>query len=185
MAEDNQINCVAVPRGYIYHFDFDREIEESEEYTNFFTILREASPEDVVYIHINSPGGRVDTTVQIVNAIATTDATVVTCAEGLVASAAALVFFSGQAFQVGAHCEFLIHTGSCGQFGKLSDHLSAAQFANERIRRFYEDVLGGFLTEEELQAVSRGEEFFLFSEDVAERIQRVIETNEEEQKEDE
>jgi ATP-dependent Clp protease, protease subunit len=183
--EENQINCIAVPNGYTYHFDLDRDIGGSEEFTNFFTILREASPEDIIYLHINSPGGSLDTTVQIINAIGSTKATVVTSAEGLVASGAAVVFFSGDAFQVGSHCEFLVHTGSSGSIGKVSDHLSAAQFANERIRRLYEDVLGGFLTEEELTSISRGEEFFMSSEDVVERIQNVMEQKEEETQESE
>lgn len=174
-----QIRCTAVPQGTTYHFDLNCDIEDPEQFGDFFTILREASPEDLVFIHINSAGGCFDTTVQIVNAMDRTQATVVTSAEGLVASGAACVFFSGHAFQIGKHCEFLIHTGSSRMSGKINDTMSCVAFTIKRIKEFYEDVLGEFLTEEELGLVERGEEFFLTSSEVEERISLSIKQTEE------
>lgn len=173
--ETEQIRCTAEPQGTTYHFDLNCDIECPEQFEDFFTILRQAGPEDLVFIHINSAGGSLDTSVQIVNAIDGTQATVVTSAEGLVASGAACIFFSGHAFQIGKHCEFLIHTASGGHSGKINDTMTSVGFSIRRIKEFYEDVLGTFLTQEELDLVSRGEEFFLTSEEVTERINNVIE----------
>lgn len=176
--EIEQIRCTAVAQGTIYHFDLDCDIGSPEQFSDFFSILREASQADIIIVHINSPGGDLDTTVQIVNAIETTQATVITSAEGLVASGAACVFFSGHAFQIGKHCEFLIHTASGGHSGKLNDTMTSVGFSIKRIKTFYEDVLGDFLTAEELDLVSRGEEFFLTSEEVEERIHAAAEKGE-------
>lgn len=174
-----QIRCTAVPQGTTYHFDLNCDIEDPEQFGDFFTILREASQEDLVFLHINSAGGCFDTTVQIVNAIDSTQAMVVTSAEGLVASGAACIFFSGHAFQIGKHCEFLIHTGSSRHSGKINDTMSCVAFTVKRVKDFYQDVLGTFLTEEELDLVSRGEEFFLTSKEVEERINKALEQTEE------
>lgn len=185
MDEIKQIDCVAVPQGYTYHFDLNCPIEDPGQFSNFFTILREASPDDIVFIHINSPGGSLDTTVQILNAMNTTKSTIVTSAEGMVASGAAVIFFSGHAFQIAEHCEFLIHTASGGNAGKISDNLTSVRFSVERLKHLYETVLGGFLKEEELEWIARGEEFFLTSEQVTERINTFIEEQQEEKEESE
>lgn len=177
--DENQISCVAVPQGTTYHFDLDCDIGFPDQFSDFFTILRQASPDDVVFIHINSPGGSLDTTVQILHSIKQTSATVVTSAEGMVASGAAIIFFSGDAFQVADHCEFLIHTASSGSGGKISDTLSSVNFQVKRIKKLYEDVLGGFLLEEELDWIARGEEFYLNSEEVVERITLFAEAQQE------
>lgn len=182
--ETKQINHYAVPAGVEHHFDLTYEIGDPEEFQDFFTILRQAGPDDLVYIHINSPGGRLDTTIQIINAMGECQAPIVTSAEGDVASGAAIIFFSGDAFKIGDHCEFLIHTASAGSIGKISDNLSAVRFAVDRLNKLYKSVLGGFLTEEELDWIGRGEEFYLSSEDVKERIQAYMDQMEQEEEEE-
>lgn len=182
--EIEQIDHYATPIGVEHHFSIVSEIEGPESFSDFFAILRQAGEEDVVYLHINSPGGRLDTTVQIINAMNECRAPVVTCAEGDIASGAAIIFFSGDAFKIASHCEFLIHTASGGNLGKISDNLSSVKFAVKRMEHLYEEVLGGFLTEEELTWVSRGEEFYLSSEDVKERIQGYMDRREQEEEED-
>lgn len=178
--ETKQISHYATPAGVTHHFHLNCAIEEPDQFEDFFAILSEAGPDDVVFIHINSIGGCLDTTVQILHAINTTPATVVTSAEGLVASGAAVVFFSGAAFQIADHCEFLVHTASGGNLGKISDNLSAVRFQVERLNNLYKSVLGGFLSEEELDWIARGEEFYMSSEDVRDRINAYIESMEEE-----
>jgi len=185
MSEVQEMNHYAVPMGIRHHFDLDFDIEESSQFSNFFSILREAGPEDVVYVHINCNGGSIDTTVQIVNAIKNSSATVITSAEGMVASGAAIIFFSGDAFQIGDHCQFLVHTASGGGPGKISDTMSFVSATTQRIQDLYADVFGGFLTEEELDSIRRGEEFYLTSEQVKERIQEFMAQQEEENEESE
>ena len=179
--DNTQINHYAVPTGVEHHFDLTDEIGGPEGFQDFFAILRQAGPEDLIYIHINSPGGRLDTTVQIINAMKECPAPIVTCAEGDIASGAAIIFFSGDAFKIADHCEFLIHTASGANLGKISDNLSAVRAAVKRMEALYVDVFGRFLAEEELAWVSRGEEFYLSSEEVLERIDKFLEENEEEE----
>ena len=181
--ETKQISHYATPAGVTHHFHLNCPIEEPDQFEDFFAILAEAGPDDIAFIHINSPGGSLDTTVQILHAMNTTAATVVTSAEGLVASGAAVVFFSGSAFQIADHCEFLIHTASGGGMGKISDNLSAVRFQVERMNNLYKSVLGGFLTEEELDWIARGEEFYMSSEDVRDRINAYIESMEQKEEE--
>lgn len=183
--ETKQINHYAIPAGVEHHFDLTFAIEDPDQFEDFFAVLRQAGPEDLIYIHINSPGGQLDTTVQIINAMDECAATIITSAEGQVASGAAIVFFSGHAFKIADHCEFLIHTASGGNLGKISDNLSAVRFQVDRMNKIYSDVLGGFLTEQELDWIARGEEFYLSSDEVKERIQAYVERMQEEAEEEE
>jgi ATP-dependent protease ClpP protease subunit len=183
--EAKEMNHYAVPMGIRHHFDLDFDIEAAEQFSNFFSILREAGSEDVVYVHINCNGGCIDTTVQLINAIKNSSATIITSAEGTVASGAAVIFFSGDAFQIGDHCQFLIHTASGGGVGKISDTLSFINATTQRIQELYADVFGGFLTEQELESVGKGEELYLTSSQVKERIEAFVEQQKEEIEESE
>lgn len=185
-----EINGYSLATSTEYHFEVNKEIECPEQFEEMIACLRQASPNDVVYLHLNSPGGCLETTIQVVGAMRNSQATVVTCAEGSVASGAAILFFCGEVMTLTDHCEFLIHTPRGGMGGKVPDQMSTLQSLERRVLRLYEDVFGGFLTEEELAEVGNGRELFLSSEDVEERIKQYMErmqqeaTDEEEQIED-
>ncbi len=161
-----------------HHFHLDFNIGDADAFHYFFTCLRQAGPEDVIYLHINSDGGQVDTTVQIIHAINSTQATVVGCAEGSVASAAAFIFFACHAFQIADHCEFLIHNGRGGQVGKPNDNVSYAESHHKRIEGIVKRTVGKFFSKKDIKAVLNGREFFLTSEEVSERIAKTIEKHE-------
>jgi len=53
----------------IHHFYLSQLIEEPSKYADMVFRIQAASPDDVVYIHLNTPGGNLGTGVQLVNAI--------------------------------------------------------------------------------------------------------------------
>jgi ATP-dependent protease ClpP protease subunit len=107
---------------------------------------------------------------------------VVTCADGLVASAGSLLFFSGHSFLVGEFCQVMLHDGSSGEWGKINENLKSAKHLSDRLRRIYHSVYGRFFSEEEVDQVLNGSDLYLTADEVEMLIEFYIEeVNEQEQ----
>ncbi len=172
MAEQKQV--FIKPVALDYHYDIIGPIADAEQYNELFEILRTASEKDVVYLHINSPGGDLMTTVQIINAMRMSEAQIVTCAEGDVASGASMLFFSGTGFMVSPHAMFMLHDGAAMAGGKFNENLKAAQANAELLRRVYHDVYGGFFTPEEIDGVLEGKDIWIIGEDIMPRLEGAL-----------
>lgn len=157
-----------------YRFYISDAIEEPERYHQMCQVLRQAGERDTVYIHLNSPGGQLDSTVQIIAAMKECRGQVITVADGIVASAATLIFLAGDGFIVNPHCLMMLHNYSGGAFGK--GHEMVAQIsADERwFNRIAADYYVAFLTKRELQKMIKGEDFWFTSDEVIERIERRV-----------
>lgn len=71
------------------------EIQEPQYYTELFYTLRSAGPTDLIYLHLNSPGGDFDTGLQIINNMLASEAQVITVLEARAYSMAAMIFLAG------------------------------------------------------------------------------------------
>lgn len=162
-----------------HHFYIHGAIEGSGDYVDLLDCLYSSPPNDIIYIHLNTPGGALNTTVEIMHAIAQTEATVVTCADGQVASAGSLLFFCGHSFQVGEFCEVMLHDGSSGELGKINENLKSAMFTSARLAAIYHKIYGRFFTEEEVDKVLEGQDMYLTAFDIEERISAVLSEEEE------
>lgn len=170
-----EINGYSLATSTEYHFEVNKEIACPEQFEELIGCLRQASPNDTIYIHLNSPGGCLETTIQVIGAMRNSQATVVTCAEGMVASGAAAIYFAGEMMTLVPHCTFLIHTSRGGDGGKLPDRAAYLMHLKEQMDELYNDIFGEFLSDEELEQVANGRELFLSSKDVEERLQQYME----------
>jgi hypothetical protein len=82
-------------------------IENVDDYLDLLEALADATEEDTIDIHINSPGGDLAIVAQIVHHMTRTKGLVITHAEGEVCSGGSLIFFSGHQLDVGDFSEFL------------------------------------------------------------------------------
>lgn len=178
--ESDVMHMTAKPLGVQYDFYLDFGIEGPETFYDFFQVLRDAGPEDAVVLHINSPGGSLNTCIQVIDAINKAQCTVIGSAEGEVASAAAFIFFSCHGYQIGHHCEFLVHTARGGSVGKTGDMESEVGSLQKRMRGFLKDVLGPFFTKKEIKRILDGREHYLSGDEVLDRIHKAMENMEEE-----
>lgn len=167
-------------RGLEHHFYISDEIGDPVDYIDLLDCLYKSGPDDVVTLHINTPGGCLDTVVQLYHAIKSTQAFVVTSAEGSVASGGSILFFSGHGFSVNEHALFLLHDAKGGHLGKLSDNIKAATASQRQLRGFYEAVYGPFFGEEVVNRVLDGSEEYFLGSEVVEILTEKLETEEEE-----
>jgi ATP-dependent protease ClpP protease subunit len=166
--------------GITSHFYIHGQIEGSEDYVELLHTLYNATDRDIIILHLNTPGGYLDTAVEIIHAIAQCEGHVVGSADGLVASAGSLIFFACHQFILGEFCEVMLHDGSGGSYGKFNENLKSAEFTSKRLSHIYHTVYGRFLDEETVQGVLDGKDLYLTATDVEKLIDKAIEQGENE-----
>lgn len=163
----------------IYHFYISDVIEDHAPFYELLNTLKTAEAHDRVIIYLNCPGGALYVAIQIVNAIQTSQATVITCLDGQVCSAATLIFLAGHEYIVNKHGSFMIHNYSEGVFGKGNEIISRVKHATDWFEKLTYDIYGNFLTSEEIQGVLQGKDLWLDSDAVLERLQKNEQVSEE------
>lgn len=166
------------PRGDVYHHFLTGEIKEGPNTLELIKDIKAAGPEDVVNIYINSPGGEVYCAMQIINAMRNSRCQVNTHAEGQVASAAGLIFFSGDGLAVADLSTFMLHDASAGFYGKTSEARSYNKDLESIVYKLCHTAYEPYITPEEIDKVLSGTDMYLTSEQVVERIKRVFDNKE-------
>lgn len=150
------------------------EVAEATKYLKWFDILQSAGEDDLVIIHVNSPGGYLDTAIQLITQIKTSDAQVVCQIESQCCSAATMIALACQGLICYPHAYMMIHTSSGCSFGKQSDIKRQEDFYNEWLDNFFKDIYKDFLTEKEIQDVLGGKDIWLNSDEVMERFKHRV-----------
>lgn len=157
-----------------YHYYINDDIGHPDRYIQMINTLKTVEEHDTVFIYLNTPGGRVDTAVQIIGAMKQCKGTVVTSLEGEVCSAGTMIFLSGTKFYVNPYCSFMIHNYSAGFFGKGNELSSQIKYREKYFKQLMFNIYDKFLTEEEIEAVIEGKDFWFSSNEVIERLKRKV-----------
>ena len=151
------------------------EIGEAKSYFKWFDILQNACEDDLVVIHVNSPGGYLDTAVQLITQIKSSEAQVVCQIESACCSAATMIALSCQGLACYPHAYMMIHTSSGCNFGKQSDIRRQEAFYNTWLENFFKDIYKDFLTDKEIDSVLNGNDLWLNSDEVTQRFHHKVE----------
>jgi ATP-dependent protease ClpP protease subunit len=164
----------------IHHIYINGEIEEeADRYIDMLNEIKLAEAHDHVFIYLNTPGGSLSTTIQIMSAIKQSQATVTTVIEGDVASAGTFIFLCGDDYIVHDNCSFMVHNYSHGPYGKGHEVAQRVKFTEQHYRQLIIDIYKDFLTDEEIEDVLKGMDVWLNSEQVRERIETKVAREEE------
>jgi ATP-dependent protease ClpP protease subunit len=149
------------------------DILEPQHYTELFYTLRTASETDLIYLHINSPGGEFDTGLQIINNILASEAHVITVLEARAYSMAALIFLSGDELVVHDNCQLMFHIYS-GSFAGRGNEQQAEVIA---LSSWFEKVMSRlctpFLSESEITRILKGSDEWMDSDEIRRRLMRM------------
>jgi ATP-dependent Clp protease protease subunit len=154
----------------VHHFYMTKVIEEVDAYLDMINVLKTAEQHDTIFIYLNTPGGNLYTSIQIISAIRNSSATVVTCMEGMVASAGTLIFLAGHKHVVNANCTFMIHNYSHGVWGKGNEVALQVKHSEAYFKQLATDLYGKFLTAQEIEEVINGKDMWLSSDEVMSRL---------------
>lgn len=154
----------------VHHFYIVEEIGNVGPFLDMINVLKTAEQHDTIFIYLNTPGGNLHTAIQIISAIRQSNATVVTCIEGEVASAGTMIFLAGHKHVVNPNCTFMIHNYSTWLGGKGNEVSLRVKYFEKYFRKLANDMYDKFLTPEELEDVVNGKDFWMESEEVLQRL---------------
>ena len=158
------------PTGQILDFYLNSTIGSPEEYAEWNQILRSSGEQDVVYLHINCYGGQALTAVQLMRAISESRATVVASVEGACMSAATFLFLMADVCEISDHSIFMFHNFSGGTIGKGNEMMAQVHHNDKWARNLMESIYQDFFTQEEIDSILEGKDYWLSPDEVTERL---------------
>lgn len=179
MSKDKEFDVAPVvrgvfnrPTGQILDFYLNSAIGSPEEYAEWNQILRSSGEQDVVYLHINCYGGQALTAVQLMRAISESRATVVASVEGACMSAATFLFLMADVCEISDHSIFMFHNFSGGTIGKGNEMMAQVHHNDKWARNLMESIYQDFFTQEEIDSILEGKDYWLSPDEVTERLQK-------------
>ncbi|AUR85770.1 coil containing protein [Vibrio phage 1.081.O._10N.286.52.C2] len=168
----NNIGWYAGPNSVRHDFYINGPILEACDYNEMLQVLHTAQEHDVIYLHLNTPGGCFMSACQICDAIMQSKAgAVIACAEGEICSAGTMIFLACNGWNVSPFSTFMFHTSSSMQGGKLPDSLKSIKSHEEHLNRVCTLLYDPFFDAEEVDAIiNHNQDCWLTPEEVNERL---------------
>lgn len=146
------------------------DIGEPLEYVGLMQELLQADESDKIELWINSSGGYLSTTFQLIEAIKVSEASVVAVLCGECHSAASMIALACDEVCVLESAHMLVHTSSGGFVGKNSDMRKSVEFNSKFVDKFLEKIYKGFLTESEIKKLQSGVDFWFDADEIKRRL---------------
>lgn len=145
-------------------------IDVPTEYNELCFLLREAKEGDKFTFEINNGGGSADSAFMIIDAIKNSKATVHARISGTVASAATIITMACDTLEVANYTSFMVHNYSHGTQGSGAQVKEYVNFTDREFTIAASKIYEGFLTQEELVAIStQDREIWLNKDEVVKR----------------
>ena len=168
----NQVEQAAViihpHQTYEYNLYLSGPINNSEQYLEFYSALKSATPEDSVRIHINSEGGCLSTALEIVMHMMECQAPIQAVVGVSCSSAATLIALNCDSIMVNDYSSMLVHNMSYGSYSESASQLDLASFNSKLNEKLIRNTYTNFLTEKNLDKVLNGRDVLLDSEEIVE-----------------
>lgn len=156
------------------HFYLSKSVGEADGYVDMIHRISTAGPADTIFIHLNTPGGHIDTGVQIINAMQNSQAKVVTILEATAYSLGTLIFLAGDEMVVNDHCMMMFHNFNGGLVGKGNELVSELEATVSWFRSLAQDIYIPFLSQEEFERIARGEDMWMQTPEIRKRLEHMV-----------
>lgn len=147
------------------------EIVNPIEYNELCHLLRNANSKEVIRLHINTPGGRLDSATMIIDAIAASEAYIIGVLSGSVASAGTMIALACDELECSSYLEFMIHYFSGGTGGKGNEIKAHSNFIDKHMPMVFKKMYAGFLSAKEIEDMIEGKDIWLNGDEVLERFE--------------
>lgn len=161
-------------KGTVYHIYIHTEIGTPSDVQEIVHVLVTAGEDDEAYLYINSPGGQLDATLAICNALEYTQAATVAVLTGTVASAATMIALKCKALFCAANTEFMCHNYSGGIGGKGGEIASQYEFSKKRMPKLMHNMYRDFLTDDEIEQLRIDQDKYLDADEVMDRFENLV-----------
>ncbi len=158
----------------VHHYYLSRAITAPTEYTEMIHHIITSGPSDTIHIHLNTPGGRLDTGIQIINAMQASEAHIICSIEATAHSLGTIIFLAADEFIVHDNCIMMIHNYRGGMYGKGNEQIAELEATTKHFNALANHIYVPFLTKLELDKVLDGGDIWLQTEDIRERLINMV-----------
>jgi ATP-dependent Clp protease, protease subunit len=166
----------------VLHFYLTGEIGYPELYTDMVHRIKSASPGDTIFLNLNTSGGNLVTGVQLINAIHSSQAKIVTVLEGECHSLGTLIFLCGDELVVNDNCIMMFHHLSGGFRGKGQEMVAQLDATVKWFISMCRTIYPPFLTTVEIDNILLGQDLWLDSTQIRARLDKMVKQDELEHK---
>jgi ATP-dependent protease ClpP protease subunit len=147
-------------------------------YTDMIHTIRTASIEDVIYVCLNTPGGRLDTGIQILNAMRSSQAVIITVLEAEASSMGSILFLAADQHIVHDNCRMMFHDFSGGAGGgKGNEQFKELTNTLQLYNKLLKSICVPFLTNDEVDGIIEGKDYWMDSDEIRERLKQINENS--------
>lgn len=182
---DRPFHHVETATQIIHHFYICKAVGEPHDYVEMIHKIRMAGPNDIIYLHLNTPGGRLDTGAQILSAIQSCQGHIVSSVEGEVCSLGTLLFLAADEFIVYDSALLMFHNFSGGTYGKGNEQAAQIEATIKWFNNIARKVYIPFMSESEFDKIVNGQDMWLQADDIRTRLEAMVVILEKESKEKE
>ena len=158
----------------IQHFYLSSIIGEAGYYVEMIHHIASANPGEIIYIHLNTPGGNLATGVQIINAMKASQAHVVCSIESESHSLGTLIFLAADEFIVHDNTMMMFHNFSGMTGGKGHEQRSQLDAIEKWFNNLARQIYIPFLTEDEFHSIEQGSDLYFHSEEIRTRLEAMV-----------
>ncbi len=169
-SDDNCFLNKALSKQHSFYLTDD--VKDADKYHKWFDVIRNASANDRIVIHINSYGGNLYTAIQFIRVLAESRAHVVASVEGACMSAATMIFMAADSHQISEHSVFMFHNYSSFSFGKGGELYDNIVFEREWSKNLLIGLYKHFLSKKEITDILNNRDIWMNSEEVLARLNR-------------
>jgi ATP-dependent protease ClpP protease subunit len=162
-----------------HHFYLSDSIGDPEDYIEMIHTIKYAGANDLVYIYLNNGGGQIRTGIQILNAMRVCPARVITVLESEAHSMSSILFLAGDEFIVHENCRMMFHNFSGGLYGKGNEQVSELAATVTWYDNLIRSIYVPFITEAEIERIGKGEDIWMESPEIRERLESMVEVMQE------
>lgn len=147
-------------------------IDEPSFYNQLCHSLYSADDSDTFYLHINTPGGMLDTTFMLLDAMRNSKAHIIGHLTGTVASAGTIIALTCDELICSDDLSWMSHYYSSMLGGKGNEIKARQEFTERTTSATFRRIHEGFFTKKEIEEMIDGRDFWLDENDVRERWAR-------------
>ena len=168
----------------IYKINFWHDFSSNASlYNPYFEVLEKAREQDDIVFYFNSGGGCVSTLNLFINAIRRCKSKRIIAVVNYAASAAALLALFCDEMILNTDSTLMLHDFSTFVFGKSQEIESDFQHSKESIHKLMRFICKKVLTDEEIEQMFNGKDFYFNEKQVMERLKKYAKKALQEQKE--
>lgn len=150
------------------------EIKAPNVYLDVFDKIRNAAPNDLIRIIINSGGGDFYTAMQLVGCLEQTQAHTIGIIDGECHSAASFIFLQCREFEVPEYASMLCHYYTTGHSGKGHEIKSWQNYFEPFIADLFTNIYQDFCTPKEIEDMINGKDLWLRGTEIIERLNNKV-----------